>query len=1243
MITLQHLEANNFKSLRSVALTFPKRGNILIEGYNEAGKSTLFEAVYVALYGKPLVGEDPVAKRDEVIQHGQSQATLRLVVNIGQSELTIERIFERGKSQQATLTIQRPGLQPEVVNRVRAVEDRILKELGNLDGDSLRNSCFVEQKELGRIEALSLAQREQAIQKLLGLERLTQLIEQFKFRREQERELNQAHRYLKLAQLQSDGRAVATEEAALAERLDAIKVIIQVEHLVDLQSQIDEVERSLHECIARAQETRDRLKLCATVKEHSGRCNQVANQVIQLSHARNEVNRVTQGLARLNSIEKIELPQAIAYQREISMAAEAVARAVHARKQVQEADEVVREARRSLKELEQAEAEQRRKEEELTQAQLRVTQRRREAESERQRLAQQMNELEARRVRLERALALVEQWEDARGQLQIIQQNIAGIESRQQELTQLQVEKRRREDEKHNLASAVAHAENEMRQAAESLRLATVHEALTTWVRLKSVELALSGNITQHTTLLDRSHEAEKALVTAQSKTHPPLFVALALTITAIAALMVGVLWLPAIAFFAVALLGSVASWLWFFKSRKNTKYYSDALAQSRLELQRLDMQRQAAIQAGGDPAMLGQCEQQLQAAGFAKPSNIEDGRALLEALQKRLGSPQERHVLQEIAQTTRDTHIRLNEQFKQSQYASEASKRALELAQQSGNPIEQLNQLKPQLAQQGRIVATREAIARQSVEEDGLWPTSSSDLKMLLSTCQGERQVAEEACKRHELTAHRMNQEAEADRERAEAGVKRTREVVVAQKATDPASQLSRAQEQLANVDAIYRQQEAFSRLLLSKVQLQTEADVEPERGRAEARVQALQKELRTRPMLQEEYETKKAAFIDLLNAITSTLKALLADLNRLSISELPTFPQMPDEVDASFPYEQVMTITLTDIRNVLQAALTALNEQDARSILDEALSEQGRINQQRDIVENDMKKSRSAINTILLPRHIDYPSTYSFEGVFSCWSLTSQVSINEESQVAMDLDEARKRLYSVRQQESQLAAELQYPGSPLSIEECQQKVNTLAEEREICILATKLLKEAHDRIARRVLPITERNMQPLLQQLTGGRYRDVRLTPEDTNGQPGEMDYRIRVWDPNAGRYVAKNLFSGGTRDQCSLALRLAFALATLPQELGVAPGFIFLDEPLSAFDAQRAKALVELITTGTIAQQFNQVVLISHQHAFDKQAFQYHVRMESGQIAESDLPSSEDDAVEVAKPQSFSVVGD
>ncbi len=360
---------------------------------------------------------------------------------------------------------------------------------------------------------------------------------------------------------------------------------------------------------------------------------------------------------------------------------------------------------------------------------------------------------------------------------------------------------------------------------------------------------------------------------------------------------------------------------------------------------------------------------------------------------------------------------------------------------------------------------------------------------------------------------------------------------------------------------------------------------------------------------------------------------------MNRLAITGLPSLPRLLNDDDISFRYEDGLTATLNGIRKALQTTLNILDEQGTRKKLDDVLGDQGRIEHQKGIAENDMNRSQQVIDAIFSIRGIVNPSTYRYDDIVTCWPLIVQVSPDEESQVTENLEDVRRRRYAARQQESQLVTELHHPGTPLNTEECQQKVVELVEEREIYGWATRLLRETHDRIARRVLPITERNMQPLLQQLTGGRYRDVRLTPEDTDGQPGEMDYRIRVWDPAAGRYVAKNLFSGGTRDQCSLALRLAFALATLPQELGVAPGFIFLDEPLSAFDSLRAQALVELITTGTIAQQFNQVILISHQHAFDREAFHYHVRMESGQIVESDLPPLEDNLVETIQLQPVS----
>lgn len=1237
MITLKRLEAHNFKSLRSVTLVFPERGSVLIEGHNEAGKSTLFEAVYVALYGRPLVGEDKAAKQEEVIQHGQSQAMVELSFSVGQQELTINRHFERGKSQQAKLIIQRPGVHPEEINRVRAVDDRLLKELGNLDGDSLRNSCFVEQKELGRIEALSRLQREQAIQKLLGLERLTQLMDQFKFKREQERELNLTQNYLKLARLQAEVRAASTEEAELAERLDAVKVAIQMQYLSDLGEHKEKIERFLAACDVRVQEARERLNYCARLKECVSECENIGHQITDISHIRTELLRIAEELGRLDTIEKVELPQARIVLRDVSSAAEAVAQTVQARKQVQMAEDAVREVQQRFRELEQGEDEQQQRAKELTDAQARVDQRRKEAEAEQQRFIQQLDGLKTKMLRLEEAFAAMKQWEAASEALLALRKEISATEEKEQTLLNLRTEMRRREDEVKNLEEAVARAEREAQQATQVVLLARTYEALTAWVRLKGVELVLGGYATQHTQLLSRRQEAEKSLATMKAKTRIPRNAGITLAMLGVLALIPGFLWPPAFALAALFLCGAVAAWLWYLQARKGTRSYSEALAQREQELQRLDMQRQAAIQTGGDPVTLNQYEQQLLASGVGVPSTLEDGRRLEEELRQRPGATQGNHTLQEAAQNARDMHTRLVEQLRQARSVAEETAQALYLAhQQAGNLREQLVQLRKQEAEQEKIVITDENVARQAITGVAQWPTSSNALQTMLSTCQVESRAANEAQKRQEQASVRLIQEAEADKAKTARLLQQAQVKVATVRASDPVAQLSRAQENLAEMRTICRQWEEALRPLLSKLRLQRETEVEIVRGRTQARIQILENALTTRPQQQEKYDKCKA---DLTNALTTTLALLsdlLATLNTLAVKGLPGLPQLLNRNDISHPYEGALTATLDEIRKALQIRLNALDEQGTRKMLDAALSDKGRVEQQKDSVEKDIKSSQQVVDSIFAKRGIVHSSSYSYDNIVRGWSLIAQVSPDEERKVTENLETVSKRLYATRQQERQLATELRHPGTPLRIEECEQAVDALLEEREISEWATRLLKETHDRIARRVLPITERNMQPLLQQLTGGRYRDVRLTPEEVDGQPEELDYRIRVWDAAAGRYVAKNLFSGGTRDQCSLALRLAFALATLPQELGVAPGFIFLDEPLSAFDSLRAQALVELITTGIIAQQFHQVILISHQHAFDREAFHYHVRMESGQIVDSDLPSSEDNFIEPVQLQ-------
>lgn len=204
---------------------------------------------------------------------------------------------------------------------------------------------------------------------------------------------------------------------------------------------------------------------------------------------------------------------------------------------------------------------------------------------------------------------------------------------------------------------------------------------------------------------------------------------------------------------------------------------------------------------------------------------------------------------------------------------------------------------------------------------------------------------------------------------------------------------------------------------------------------------------------------------------------------------------------------------------------------------------------------------------------------------------------------------------------QRSDLETELGIDGATLDVEHCRSDLEAAERDREIKRRAQIVLERVRERMVAKVLPSTETNLRLLLPWLTVDRYRDARLDP----------NYRLEVWDERAGKYLARSIFSGGTKDQLSLGLRLAFALATLPQQLGTTPGFIFLDEPLSSFDLQRTKALVDLVTgDGLVARAFAQIFVISHSRSVDAGQFRYHLRLDGGRIVDSDLPPLRDAAV-------------
>ena len=140
MIILKYLAVENFRLLREINLHFPQRGSILIQGPNEAGKSTLFESIYFALYGEPLVSEQRRRTLDDLISYGSTHAAVTLTLSIGVTEMTITRSIERGQGQQVTLYVHRLGMPEEAAITDVSSAAWLAKSVSAARSSSARNS-----------------------------------------------------------------------------------------------------------------------------------------------------------------------------------------------------------------------------------------------------------------------------------------------------------------------------------------------------------------------------------------------------------------------------------------------------------------------------------------------------------------------------------------------------------------------------------------------------------------------------------------------------------------------------------------------------------------------------------------------------------------------------------------------------------------------------------------------------------------------------------------------------------------------------------------------------------------------------------------------------------------------------------------------------------------------------------------------------------------------------------------------
>jgi DNA repair exonuclease SbcCD ATPase subunit len=1016
MILLRHLYVRALKQLSEVELWFPERGSILIEGQNEAGKSTLLEAIYFSLYGAPLIGEEARATLDDLIPHNGSPVQVDLTLAIDETILEIHRALlprgtDRRVSHEALLRVRRADAPVEEINGPQAVNERLLQEMNGLDGDTLRNSCFIEQNGLDRVERLARDQRDTSVAKLIGIDRLRHIEKELLTVADQaKQEAGQLRREYEVATLRQAAGDADLLVASAREQIQAARVRL----LLEERDSRDTAREQQEELIATLSSERftlgsklqrsTRLQEIQTELQNAGLQLQEAGEA---EHLRSEIAVLGEGLER---IEQETLPGLI----------------------------------RHLEALEM--------------------------------LAGELAAVEAIRTAV-----------------QVGQNQLAAEEA----VIQAQ--------------SVLEKVELDYASAREAVARATLRATLTRWVNLKELEALATGDNRQAGDLKEYRRllavqAAQTVTATGRTQVLAALFVVVAL-LTLAGGVELHPLWVASTALWLCA-----AYLLWRrqrYQTAQRRIEQDDASAAARLAA--LEAEIQTVHRMAGSFDELVQLEQQLASTGIVP--TLETGKRILATL---------------------------------------------------GQDTADISSLQQRVDEARQLVADRRAGVAAATEHLAQFTTTQ---------------------------------------------------------AAPLEEDVSRAADTRSRVGNLYQELQQHEDLIAAKCQelaiVPEHQAVALERGRLSAQMHAIDEHLQAHKPLATQLRQRTIYAEQTLAAAHTTLAGLQ---KRLRVEELDVAEEPSGE-----PHLAQLHIVYKHVEQTLAQMRTQFNESE---ILVELATIDERIRTLRQQAEAEAALSARLgeqvveLLTPYAPANREYYGSESLDKLVSDWPLLANVDGARLDNYEEIHRMASQEAHHLRQSANSRAHSYRLEETKLEVETCSQRLADGERKHHRFELAAEMAEQVRGRIARRILPQTVAYMQLLLPELTAGRYREVELIAQDITDL--STDLSIKLWDEEAGRHVAKYLFSGGTRDQCSLALRLAFALATLPKGLGAMPGFMFLDEPLSSFDAERSQALVRILTQGTIAQKFDQVVLISHSRTFDRDSFRYYVRLENGRVSESNLPS-------------------
>ncbi|RLE88564.1 MAG: hypothetical protein DRJ67_01665 [Thermoprotei archaeon] len=327
--------------------------------------------------------------------------------------------------------------------------------------------------------------------------------------------------------------------------------------------------------------------------------------------------------------------------------------------------------------------------------------------------------------------------------------------------------------------------------------------------------------------------------------------------------------------------------------------------------------------------------------------------------------------------------------------------------------------------------------------------------------------------------------------------------------------------------------------------------------------------------------------------------------ELQRLTEEVRATIRQLPDEYKEKIRggIEEIYESLKAVIETVKQEAGKLEREIDERNTRIKELS-----NRIKDI-EDELRSLEEEVKSKQKELERKQNELHEIEEQLRSLSTPDQSLVVPELYDSENLEEVkrvlkkyRQSLETLRDQKTELETRLEYIVN--YIEENKSKVKMLDKvKREIEKLEKNIrevkpriealkvvvdsLSSISERLRKSFAPSVERHMGRILNAITGGRYKAVKIDPQK---------YDIQVFDAQAGRFLPRNIYSGGTNDQFLLAMRIAFTLALLRGAKGTYPRFLFLDEPLGSSDPERRRRILKLLSE-ELTKYFEQILLITH----------------------------------------------